>query len=88
MTGMIMPGDPILAQKNSETSIGIITQIDIQEHRVTKLKSEVREAADILFIKLVLKDSKDGKNYLFDTSVIKKDQLEEMISGKFVFLIP
>ena len=36
------------------------------------VKSEDREAANISFQKLVLKDSEDGSNYLYDTSVIKK----------------
>ena len=40
------------------------------------------EAAEMSFIKLVLTDSEDINNYLFNTSVIKKDKIGEKISGK------
>ena len=85
LTDVIRPGDPILIQENPVSRIGIIRQIFIQEQRVYKIKTTDLQAADILFVPLTVKDSEDGKFYVFDTKVAGRNL--EKCSGKLTFPI-
>ena len=83
----IMPGDPVIIQRDTATTIGIITKIHIQGTILHVLNLNDLSSAEIIYKTVSLTDSADGSCYTFDTSMIETTQKEEISTGKYMFPI-